>query len=65
MTDLPLSILTDAGFTEAEAHGIVDHLIQGVDTHNPDGPDRIDVEALPPAKKDAYTRFVEATTPDA
>jgi hypothetical protein len=65
MADLPLNILTGAGFTDAEAHSIVDHLIQGVDTHDPAGPDRLDIEALPPAKKDAYTRFVEAVTPDA
>ena len=65
MADLPLTILTDAGFTEAEARQVVDHLVKGVDMHDPAGPDRLNIEALPPAKKDAYTRFVEAVTPDA
>ncbi len=65
MTDLPLNILTDAGFTGTEARSIVDHLIQGVDMHDPAGPDRLDIEDLPAAKKEAYTRFVEAVTPDA
>jgi hypothetical protein len=65
MTDLPLNILTDAGFTGAEARSIVDHLVQGVDMHDPAGPDRLNIEGLPDAKKEAYTRFVEAVTPDA
>jgi hypothetical protein len=65
MTDLPVNILTDAGFTEAEARSIVDHLVNGVDMHDPAVPDRLDIEALPPAKKEAYTRFVETTTADA
>ena len=65
MTDLPLDILTDAGFTREEANDIVDHLLKGVDEHDPDGPDRIDVEALPPAKKEALTRFTMAVAADA
>ena len=65
MSELPLHILTDAGFTEAESRSIVDHLIQGTDAHAPSGPERIDVEGLPPGQREAYERFVEATTADA
>lgn len=66
MADLPLHLLTDAGFTPDEANGIVKHLIQGVDLHD-DAPetDRLDVEALPPEKKDAVQRFTLAVAGDA
>ncbi|MEU7931859.1 hypothetical protein [Micromonospora echinofusca] len=65
MSDLPLHILTDAGFTTDEANSIVDHLLKGVGTH--DGraeTDRIDVEALPPEKKAAIDKFNLAVAAD-
>ena len=65
MANLPLGILTGAGFTEAEAREIADRLIQGVDENNPAGPDRLNIEELPLIKKEAYEQFVEATTADA
>jgi hypothetical protein len=65
MTELPLNILTDAGFTTDEAESIVDHLVQGVDTHDERSEtDRIDVEALPPEKRAAIERFTLATAAD-
>ncbi|MEU6073328.1 hypothetical protein [Micromonospora sp. NPDC047074] len=65
MSDLPLHILTDAGFTTDEADSIVEHLKNGVDTH--DGrseTDRIDVESLPPEKKEAIDQFNLAVAAD-
>ena len=66
MTELPLQILTDAGFTAEEADSVVRHLKAGVNLHD-DRPqtDRIDVEALPPEKKDAVDRFTKAVAADA
>jgi hypothetical protein len=66
MTALPLEILTDAGFTPAEADSVVRHLLAGVDEHD-DRPetDRIDVEALPAEKKEALQRFTMAVAADA
>ncbi|WP_229402243.1 hypothetical protein [Micromonospora okii] len=65
MTDLPLHILTDAGFTPDEAKSIVDHLIDGVDTHDDRSEtNRIDVEALPPEKKAALEKFNLAVAAD-
>jgi hypothetical protein len=66
MKELPLDILTDAGFTAEEADSVVQHLLAGVDVH--DGrseTDRIDVEALPQAKKEAIERFTMAVAADA
>ena len=66
MTELPLHILTDAGFTAEEADSVVRHLVDGVDLH--DGrpeTDRLDVEALPPAKKEALQAFTMAVAADA
>ena len=66
MTDLPIEILTDAGFTRAEADSVVRHLLAGVDLHDDDpATDRIDVEALPPEKKEAVERFTMAVAADA
>jgi hypothetical protein len=65
MADLPLHILTDAGFTDAEAREVVNRLIEGVDTHTPGEPERIDVESLPPQKQEALTRFTQAVAADA
>ncbi|MEW2378487.1 hypothetical protein AB0883_20600 [Micromonospora sp. NPDC047812] len=65
MSELPLHILTDAGFTTDKANSIVNHLVKGVDTH--DGrseTDRIDVEALPPEKKAAIDTFNVAVAAD-
>lgn len=66
MTELPLHILTDAGFSTAEAESVVRHLVAGVDEHD-DRPetDRIDVESLPPEKQDAFQRFTMAVAADA
>lgn len=66
MKELPLHILTDAGFSTAEADSVVRHLLAGVNLHD-DRPetDRIDVEALPPEKKEAFERFSMAVAADA
>ncbi|MEU4570672.1 hypothetical protein [Micromonospora sp. NPDC023956] len=64
MNDLPLNILTDAGFTTDEANRIVDRLVQGVDSRTDEGPDRIDVESLPPEKQEALSRFTLAVAAD-
>ncbi|MEW2377164.1 hypothetical protein DER29_2375 [Micromonospora sp. M71_S20] len=65
MSELPLHILTDAGFTTDEANSIVDHLLKGVDTHDGRGEtDRIDVEALPEEKKAAIDKFNLAVAAD-
>ncbi|MER7334865.1 MULTISPECIES: hypothetical protein [unclassified Micromonospora] len=65
MSELPLHILTDAGFTPDEANSVVDHLIKGVDTHDGKSEtDRIDVEALPPEKKEAIDKFNMAVAAD-
>jgi hypothetical protein len=66
MKELPLHILTDAGFTAAEADAVVRHLLAGVDLHDGDPEtDRIDVESLPPEKKEAMERFTMAVAADA
>jgi hypothetical protein len=66
MSELPMHILTDAGFSDAEAQSVVRHLVSGVDLH--DGSpetDRLDVESLPQAKKDALEKFTMAVAADA
>lgn len=66
MAELPLHILTDAGFTAAEADAVARHLLAGVNLHD-DRPetDRIDVEALPAEKKEAIEHFTMAVAADA
>ncbi|MFL6128384.1 MAG: hypothetical protein ACJ73E_04895 [Mycobacteriales bacterium] len=66
MTGLPLHILTDAGFTAAEADSVVRHLLAGVDLHDDRAEtDRLDIEALPAEKKEAIERFTMAVAADA
>ncbi len=66
MTELPLHILTDAGFTSAQADSVVRHLKAGVNLHD-DRPetDRIDVESLPLEQRAALDRFTKAVATDA
>ena len=66
MTDLPLHILTDAGFTKEEADTIVESLVQGVDLHGEPTPESpIDIDNLPLSKKEALERFNMAVAADA
>ncbi|MFF5172789.1 hypothetical protein ACFY3U_09170 [Micromonospora sp. NPDC000089] len=65
MTELPLHILTEAGFTSEEANSIVDALLKGVDLHDGGaGPGSPDIDALSPEKKDALERFNIAVAAD-
>lgn len=66
MADLPLHLLTDAGFTPEQADAVVRHLKAGVNLHD-DRPetDRIDVESLPPEQRAAFDRFTKAVAADA
>ncbi len=57
-----MNILTDAGFTHEEAEAIVEALVRGTDLH--DG-SQIDIDALPPGKKEALDRFNVAVAADA
>lgn len=65
MSDLPLHILTDAGFTTDEANSVVEHLLAGTDEHDDDpATDRIPVESLPEGKREALERFNMAVAGD-
>ena len=65
MSDLPLHILTDAGFTPAEADSVVQHLINGVEVNDDNSStNRIDVESLPPQKREAMEAFTLAVAAD-
>lgn len=66
MTELPLHLLTDAGFTHDQANAVVRHLKAGVNLHD-DSPetDRLDVESLPPEQRAALDRFTKAVAADA
>ena len=63
MADLPLHILTDAGFTTAEANLIVEALVKGVDLHTDTHP--VKIEELSAEKKEALERFNMAVAGDA
>ena len=63
MADLPLHLLTDAGFTTDEANSIVDALVKGVDLHTDTHP--IKIENLSDEKKEALERFNMAVAADA
>jgi hypothetical protein len=63
MAELPLYLLTDAGFTTEEANSIVDALVQGTDLHSDDHP--IKIENLSTEKKEALERFNMAVAADA
>ena len=66
MAELPLNILTDAGFTTEEANSIVEALLKGVDLHGDDAnANRINIDDLPPSKKEALERFNMAVAGDA
>jgi hypothetical protein len=60
MAELPTDILTDAGFTAEEAEAVVQGLVQGIDLHR----DPINIDELPPVKKDALERFTMAVAAD-
>ncbi|WP_157408240.1 hypothetical protein [Actinoplanes sp. N902-109] len=63
---MPLHILTDAGFTREEADAIVDALVKGTDLHGgPTDGSELNIDQLPPAKKDALERFNMAVAADA
>jgi hypothetical protein len=65
MSDLPLHLLTDAGFTPAEADSVVQHLINGVEVNDDNSStNRIDVESLPLQKKEALEAFTLAVAAD-
>ena len=58
MTELPTNILTDAGFTGDEADAIVQGLVQGIDLHQDTQQSHsINIDELPPGKKEALERF--------
>ena len=65
MSELPMDILTDAGFTPAQADSVVRHLKAGVNTHD-DRPEteRLDLESLPPEQRAAIDRFTKAVAAD-
>lgn len=66
MAELPTNILTDAGFTPDEADAIVQGLLQGIDLHQDESRTHsIDIDDLPPEKKDALERFNMAGAGDA
>lgn len=65
MSDLPLHILTDAGFTSQEADSIVDALIKGTDLHAEAAPSHpVNIDDLPTGKKEALERFNLAVAAD-
>ena len=60
-----MHILTDAGFTPEEADSVVQHLIDGVETHDDNSAtNRIDVESLPAPKREAIQNFTLAVAAD-
>ena len=65
MTELPTNILTDAGFTAAEADDIVKGLIKGVDLHqDSEKTHAVNIDDLSPEKKEALDRFNMAVAGD-
>ncbi|WP_328338583.1 hypothetical protein [Micromonospora sp. NBC_00421] len=65
MTELPTNILTDAGFTADEADAIVQGLVQGIDLHqDTQRTHSINIDELPPEKKEALERFNMAVAAD-
>jgi ATP-dependent protease Clp ATPase subunit len=65
MADLPLNILTDAGFTADEANSIVEALVKGTDLHIAESnAHSINIDDLPAEKKEALERFTMATAAD-
>ena len=65
MTDLPLHILTDAGFTREEADGIVAALLKGTDLHGePTNGEPINIDDSPESKKEALEKFNMAVAGD-
>ncbi|QLQ36693.1 hypothetical protein [Micromonospora robiginosa] len=61
-----MNILTDAGFTAAEADAVVRGLMQGVDLHQDrPGADAVNIDALSQEKREALDRFNLAVAGDA
>ena len=65
MAELPMNILTDAGFTTDEADAIVQALLKGVNLHQSGSGGAVDIDALPPEKQEALERFNMAVAADA
>ena len=66
MAEIPRNILTDAGFTEDEVDAVVQGLIHGTDLHQEtQDSGTINIDELPPEKKDALERFNMAVAGDA
>ena len=66
MAELPTHILTDAGFTADEADAVVQGLLQGIDLHQDEQRTHsINIDELPPEKKEALERFNVAVSADA
>ena len=65
MTELPMNILTDAGFTTDEADAIVEGLVHGIDLHqDAQRTHSINIDELAPEKKEALERFNMAVAAD-
>lgn len=65
MPELPMNILTDAGFTSDEANAIVDALVKGKNLHGESNDsERINIDELPAEKKVALDRFNLAVAND-
>jgi hypothetical protein len=66
MPELPMNILTDAGFTTDEANAVVEALVQGKNLHGePDDSEPITIEGLSAEKREALDRFNLAVAADA
>ncbi|WP_405093883.1 hypothetical protein OG767_14495 [Micromonospora sp. NBC_01392] len=66
MAELPTHILTDAGFTTDEADAIVKALVAGDNLHgDTNAAEPINIDDLPPEKKEALDRFNLAVAADA
>lgn len=61
-----MNILTDAGFTSDEADAIVQGLLHGIDLHqDKERTHSLNIDELPPEKKEALERFNMAVAADA